>query len=151
MNVVAFFGLTLLISAALVERQEGKIRKREVTSTADTSASKLSPELQSGLKVYEDFSCVVCHGKDGNHGAHNINSQTGEQVPPLTHVADSYTKSELIAKIRTGVPVEPKLDPNGPNPPLTMPAFANSISDQQMTCLIGYLLSLKPKGEDLGF
>ena len=37
-------------------------------------------------------------------GVHNFNCQTGQEVPALIHVADSYTKPDLIAKIKNGVP-----------------------------------------------
>ena len=148
--LVGLLGLALLASVLFAGYQDFKIRKRERPAVA-VPKPVVSPALQPGLKVYQDFSCVLCHGEGGNHGAHNINAQTGQQIPSLIHVADSYTRPELIAKIRTGVPVEPKLDPNGPNPPLTMPGFANSLNDQQINDLVIYLFSLKPKGEELGF
>ena len=126
-------------------------RKKENVPPAAAAATPLSPELERGLKVYQQFSCVACHGPAGRGGVHNFNAQTGQQVPALVHVADSYTRSELIAKIQQGVPVEPKLNPDGPAPPLHMPAFKSLISDAQMQDLVAYLISLKPKGEDLGF
>jgi mono/diheme cytochrome c family protein len=107
--------------------------------------------LQPGLKVYEQFSCAACHGPAGKGGVHNFNSQTAQEVPALIHVADSYTKPDLIAKIQNGVPIEPKLDSNGPAPPLHMPAFKPMLTDVQMNDLVAYLISLKPKGENLGF
>ena len=69
----------------------------------------------------------------------------------MIHVADSYTRPELVEKIRKGVPNEPKLDPDGPAPPLNMPSFGNAISEPKMQDLLIYLYSLKPKGEELNF
>lgn len=150
--LVGFLGLALLASVLTAGYQESRNRKREMPPAAATTPKPLlSPGLQAGLKVYQDFSCVTCHGEGGAHGVHNLNSQTAQTVPSLVHVADSYTRQELVDKIRKGVPVEPKLDPNGPTPPLTMPGFANSLSEAQMQDLVIYLYSLKPKGEELGF
>ena len=150
--LVGFLGLALLASVIFAGYKDTQIRKREnPPAPAATAKPALSPELDAGLKIYQAYSCVVCHGEGGNHGAHNVNSQTGQQVPALIRVADSYTKADLIAKIRAGVPIEPKLDPNGPTPPLAMPAFKDLLSDQQMDALVDYLFSLKPKGEDVGF
>ena len=147
-------GLALLASVIAAGRLDALRRAREntpPTAGEATAAAPLSPELASGLKVYQEFSCITCHGPGGKGGVHNFNSQTGQQVPALIHVADSYTKAELIKKIQNGVPVEPKLNPAGPAPPLHMPAFKDLINDKQMQDLVAYLISLKPKGEDLGF
>ncbi len=147
--LVCILGVLLLAAVLVAGYQDSKNRKKEAPAVAVKAQLPLAS--QPGQKVYQDFSCNVCHGEDGNHGAHNINSQTGQQVPSLIHVANSYTRPELIDKIRKGVPVKPKLDPNGPAPPLTMPGFGNSISDQQMQDLVIFLYGLKPKGEELNF
>jgi mono/diheme cytochrome c family protein len=93
----------------------------------------------------------VCHVPAGKGGVHNFNAQTAQEIPALIHVADSYTKPDLIAKIQNGVPLEPKLNTNGPAPPLHMPGFKDLLTDAQMNDLVVYLISLKPKGENLGF
>jgi mono/diheme cytochrome c family protein len=152
--LVGILGLILVGSVIATGYMDAQRRKREdalPAVAAATDAAPLSPELQRGLKVYEAFSCAACHGPAGKGGVHNFNSQTAQEVPALLHVADSYTKAELIAKIQNGVPVEPKLDTNGPAPPLHMPGFKELLNDDQMTDLVGYLISLKPKGENLGF
>jgi mono/diheme cytochrome c family protein len=148
--LVGFLGLALLASVLLAGHQDSKNRKRENPQAA-AAKPPLGPQLQAGQKVYKEFGCFACHGEDGGHGLRNYNAQSGQQVPPINHVVDSYTREELIAKIRKGVPVEPKLDPNGPTPPLYMPSFGTAISDPQMQDLIIFLYSLKPKGEELNF
>ena len=148
--LVGFLGLALLASVLVAGYQDSINRKREVPQVT-AAKPRLGPELQAGLKVYQDFSCIACHGEDGKHPAHNPNAQSGQMVPPLDHVADTYTREELMAKIRAGVPVEPKLDPNGPTPPLAMPGYAKLLSEPQMQSLLIYLYSLKPKGEELNF
>ena len=152
--LVGFMGLALLGSVIVAGYLDSQRRKQENAPPAAAAAAAeaaLTPELRNGLKVYEEYSCVTCHGPGGKGGVHNFNAQTAQQVPALIHVADSYTRAELIAKIQKGVPVEPKLNSNGPTPPLHMPAFQGLLDEQQMHDLVDYLLSLKPKEENLGF
>jgi len=152
--LVGIMGLILVGSVIATGYMDAQRRKKEDVPPATGAVAPtvpLSPELQPGLKVYEEFSCVVCHGPDGKGGVHNFNAQTAQEVPALIHVADSYTKPDLIAKIQNGVPVEPKLNTNGPVPPLHMPAFKAMLTDAQMNDLVAYLISLKPKAENLGF
>jgi mono/diheme cytochrome c family protein len=151
--LVGIMGLILVGSVLATGYLDSQRRKKENVpsgSEASVPAPPLSPELQSGLKIYEEF-CAACHGPSGKGGVYNFNAQSGQQVPPLNHVADGYTKPELIAKIQMGVPVEPKLDPKGPEPPLHMPGFKDMLSDAQLNDLVAYLISLKPKGEESGF
>lgn len=152
--LVGIMGLILVGSVIATGYMDDQRRKRENLPPASlvlALTAPISPELQGGVKVYDEFSCGVCHGLAGKGGVHNFNSQTGQEVPALIHVAESYTKPDLIAKIKNGVPIEAKLNSNGPAPPLHMPGFKDLINDQQMQDLVTYLVSLKPKGENLGF
>jgi mono/diheme cytochrome c family protein len=152
--LVGIMGLILVGSIIATGYLDSQRRKKENVlhgSEASAPAPPLSPELQRGLKIYEEFSCVACHGPGGKGSVHNFNAQSGQEVSPLIHVADSYTKTELIAKIQIGVPIEPKLDPNGAVPPLHMPSFKDMLTDAQLNDLVAYLFSLKPKGEQSGF
>ncbi len=152
--LVGIMGLILVGSVIATGYLDSQRRKRENVpgaSEASPPAAPLTPELQHGLKIYVEFGCEACHGVGGKGGVHNFNAQSGQAVPPLNHVADGYTKPELIAKIQTGVPVEPKLDPKGPEPPLHMPGFKDMLTQDQLNDLVAYLFSLKPKGEESGF
>jgi mono/diheme cytochrome c family protein len=149
--LVGTMGLILVGSVLATGYLDSQRRKKENVPRASEAAPPLSPELQGGLKIYEEFSCAACHGPGGKGGVHNFNAQTGQEVPSLIHVADSYTKPELISKIQIGVPIEPKLDPSGPVPPLHMPDYKDMLSDAQLKDLVAYLISLKPKGEESGF
>ena len=151
--LVGIMGLILLGSVIAAGYLDSERRKKENIPAALAGAeAPLSPDLQRGFQLYEQLSCVTCHGAAGKGGVHNINAQTGQEVPALIHSADSYTKADLIAKIRAGVPVSAKLNPDGPVPPLHMPAFKDLLgSDEDMEALVKYLYSLKPKGEDVGF
>lgn len=107
-----------------------------------------SPE-QRGETLYKRYGCRGCHGPRGQGGVANRNSETGEQVPALIYVRESYTIPELMDQIRNGVPVVGKLDPNGPEPPLTMAAFGEHLSERQLSDLVEYLMSLFPEDEEL--
>ncbi|NNE47722.1 MAG: c-type cytochrome [Rhodothermales bacterium] len=109
---------------------------------------QLSAE-QRGERLFKRYGCRGCHGASGEGGVPNRNSESGEQVPPLKYVKEGYTLAELKDRIRTGVPVVNKLDPNGPEPPLTMAAFGDRLTDPQLDDLVAYLLSLYPEGEEL--
>lgn len=61
--------------------------------------------------------CLACHGAGGVGGVYNANAQTGGMINGVRVVAENYTKEDLSKKILTGVPIVPKADPNGPNPP----------------------------------
>jgi mono/diheme cytochrome c family protein len=152
--LVGIMGLILVGSVIATGYLDSQRRQRENVpgaSEGSSPAAPLTPELQRGLKIYVEFSCAACHGVGGKGGVHNFNAQSGQAVPPLNHVADGYTKPELIEKIQIGVPIAPKLDPNGPVPPLHMPGFKDILTDDQLNDLVAYLFSLKPKGEESGF
>jgi len=148
---VGFLGLALCASVATVGYVDASRRHKAVAETT-AEATKLNPDLQKGAEIYQKYTCFACHGVDGNHPVDNFNAQTAQKVPPVNHVAESYTKEELAKKIWDGVPLEPKLDPNGPTPPLHMPSYKGIVSQDDMTLLVDYLFSLKPKdAENLGF
>jgi cytochrome c553 len=148
---VGILGMALCASVATVGYVD-ELRRHQAVAEAATETTKLDPDLQKGADIYQKYSCAACHGDDGNHPADNFNAQTAQKVPPLIHVAESYTKGDLAKKIWDGVPNEPKLDPNGPTPPLHMPSYKGIISTDDMPLLVNYLFSLKPKGgENLGF
>jgi len=148
---VGFLGLALCGSLVTVGYVDGSRRHKAAAEVAVETA-KLKPDLDKGAELYQKLSCIACHGVAGNQSMDNFNAQTAQKVPPLIHVADSYTKEDLAKKIWDGVLLEPKLDPNGPTPPLHMPSYKGIISTNDMTLLVNYLFSLKPKDEqNLGF
>ncbi|MDE3067002.1 MAG: c-type cytochrome, partial [Verrucomicrobiota bacterium] len=112
--------------------------------------AKMTP-IERGREIYQQYGCAQCHGPDGQGGVPNANAKTAQQVPALIHVADGYSKSELIAFISKGERNVPRMDPNGPPPPRFMPAWGGVISGSNLDYLADYLFSLKPKEQDLGF
>lgn len=115
-----------------------------------TLPSLMSP-VERGREVFRKYGCAGCHGPEGKGGVPNPNSKTAEQVPGLTYVADGYTRAELKTRILKGQKEIVALDPKRPPPPLYMPAWGAVIQDAEVDDLVSYLISLKPKGEDVGF
>ncbi|OIR18946.1 cytochrome c oxidase subunit 2 precursor [mine drainage metagenome] len=111
----------------------------------------LMSAVERGRDVFRKYGCAGCHGPDGRGGVPNPNAKPGQLVPDLIHVADGFTKSELIAFIRRGQHEIPALDPKKPAPPLYMPAWGDKIKPGEYQDLAAFLFSLKPKDEDLGF
>jgi mono/diheme cytochrome c family protein len=108
----------------------------------------LKPEdvaIEAGKQDFARFGCVGCHGTELQGGVPNPNAQGGE-VPSLLHVADDYTKDEVIAIIRDGK--APPLDnPAGPTPPLYMPSWKHVLSDEDINRVADYLWSKQQKKE----
>lgn len=106
---------------------------------------------QRGERIYRRYGCRGCHGADGEGGVTNRNAESGEQVPPLRFVREGYTAEELKQRIRLGVRDVARLDPEGPEPPLFMPAWGDRLSEGQLDDLVAYLFSLYPEGEELAW
>lgn len=139
--LVGLLGLALFGSLATI----GYVERRKKEGHKPSEKAALNPKLARGREIYEKLACAACHGADGKSGAPNFNSQTGQQVPPVAFVADSFTKEELKQKIIKGVSKVEKLNPDGPVPPLYMPGYEAIISDSDLELLIDYLKSLMPK------
>lgn len=107
--------------------------------------------IERGKAVYRKYGCGGCHGPDALGGVPNPNAKTAEQVPGLKYVAEGYTKAELKKLILNGQHEIAPMDPARPPPPLYMPGWKGKIHDAELDDLAAYLLSLKPKEEDLGF
>lgn len=115
------------------------------------SLSSLMSPVERGREVFRKYGCAGCHGIDAKGGVPNPNAKTAQQVPGLLYVADGYTKDELKTRILKGQREIPALDAKRPLPPLYMPAWNGIIREGEVEDLVAYLVSLKPKGEDVGF
>jgi mono/diheme cytochrome c family protein len=106
-----------------------------------------SPALKTpeerGRVLYARAGCVACHGFDGRGGFPN-HGAVGGFVPALEKVHEGYTKAELVAKIRAGVPKPLPADPNGRTPLIAMPAWGQVLSDAELDAVASYLLTLRP-------
>ena len=141
--VVAALSLGLLESVVAAGTVESRLRLA-AEKTAKGRAGPLDPTLDRGRQLYEKYSCLACHGAGGVGGVYNANAQTGGMINGVRFVAETYTKDDLSKKILDGVPVVPKANPNGPNPPLAMPSYRGVIGVEEMRELVDYLFSLRP-------
>lgn len=113
--------------------------------------SPIDPNLsgvERGKEIYRRYGCHLCHGREGEKGIRNINTQTADLIPHLTYVAEGYTKDELKEKIRKGVWDIPRESPEGPTPPYRMPNIGLEMSDEDLDALVSYLMSLMPEKEE---
>lgn len=120
-------------------------------------------QVAHGKFVFEKYGCAGCHGLGGAKGRRNYNAVGPGQEdmkkdmdkgrePTLVDVVGTYTAEELKRKIENGVPGSAivKFNPEGPTPPLYMPAWKDKIKPKEMDALVAYLLSIAKK-DDSGF
>jgi mono/diheme cytochrome c family protein len=103
---------------------------------ASEAAPPLPPELQAGRQVFEAKGCVACHATEGT---------TRLTGPSLAGIAErgATRKPGMSAEdyIRESV-LQPQAYVVEGFPPI-MPSFQGNITDQELSSLIQYLLSLK--------
>jgi len=136
--------------AALI-RFMGKATKADAAALVAGRTAILSPEaatIEAGRMAFERYGCVGCHGEGAKGGLPNPNSQGGE-VPSLIHVSEDYRKDEVVNIIRNGK-VPPLADTHKPAPPLYMPAWKDTVNNEDIHSIVEYLWSLAP-AEDLGW
>lgn len=113
-------------------------------TAAPAAAPAPDPALALGAGLYRTKGCVMCHGDDAKGGVQNRYSMS-QTIPALERVADGYTKDELREKIKKGVSVVAKADPNGHVPILVMPSWEDKLAADELDAIMGYLFSLAPK------
>lgn len=96
---------------------------------------------EPGKVLFARAGCVACHGTEGRGGHPNVNV-VGGAIPALRGLAQTYTREELIAKIKRGSRPD-KLDAAGPEP-VAMPAWGQVLLDDEVAQVADYLLSLGP-------
>jgi len=115
------------------------------------SLPSLMGPVERGRDAYRKYGCAGCHGPDAKGGVPNPNAKTAQLVTGLIKVAEGYTLDELKARILKGQREIPAMDPKRPPPPLYMPPWGGIINEGELNDLVAYLVSLKPKGDDVGF
>lgn len=101
----------------------------------------ISEPSARGRMIYLRSGCVACHGPGGIGGYPN-NNVAGGKIPSLANVSQTYTKAELVSKIKRGVPRSQKADSAGAEPLVWMPAWGDVLSDADINAVASYLLSL---------
>jgi len=102
--------------------------------------------IEAGKRDFARFGCAGCHGTELEGGLPNPNAQGG-QVPSLLHLADDYTKDEIITIIRNGR-APPLENAAGPTPPLYMPPWKNLLSDEDIHQVVEFLWSRQQKAKE---
>lgn len=133
----------LTISFALEEGSE----EQPIPARFHVPAGPAEPEpaygskVEQGAAVFQRIGCVACHGPDGSGGIRNPNMDIGEEVPPLTHVGEGYSKEEIKEIIRDGrYPAKARKEDLAP--PLWMPAWKDKLTEEEIDAVAEYLLSL---------
>jgi mono/diheme cytochrome c family protein len=112
------------------------------------SAKAQADPLVKGALLYKHVGCVTCHGREGTGGYAN-NNVPGGKIPNLKKVAQTYSREELVEKIKIGVRHPAKADAAGPEPHLWMPAWGEVLSKDEIDALAQTLLSWsKASGEN---
>ena len=88
-------------------------------------SSSTPAELVAGAAVFQNKNCRNCHAVDG---------VGGRRGPDLSGIGVRMTADQLIDQVSNGTP-------GGGN----MPAFGKQINPAEMTTLVGFLVSLRPK------
>ena len=101
--------------------------------------------IERGHLIYTRAGCIACHGAAGAGGYPN-NNVAGGKIPALANVRETFTKAELVAKIKNGVPHPVKAEPKGADPLVFMPSWGGALSDEEIGSVADYLMSLKPAG-----
>ncbi|MFI5347592.1 MAG: c-type cytochrome [Elusimicrobiota bacterium] len=95
-----------------------------------------------GRMIFLRAGCVACHGRGGLGGYPN-NNVRGKKIPALDKVSETFTKAELVTKIRNGVPSPQKEDAQGPDPLVWMPKWSEFLDAGEIDDVASYLLTLK--------
>jgi mono/diheme cytochrome c family protein len=113
--------------------------------------SALKDPVARGRVLFARAGCSGCHGSAGAGGQPN-NNVKGELIPALDGVFETFTKAELVQKIRRGVAAPQRADPAGPAPLVRMPAWGELLDEAELDAVASYLLSLRPaKADAAGF
>ena len=108
----------------------------------------LKDPVERGHVLFARAGCITCHGVGGQGGYPN-NNVVGGQIPNLRGISQRYTKDELKRKIARGV-IPQKADPNGPDPLIRMPAWGETLSDDEISAVVEYLWTLPAAGASAG-
>lgn len=114
------------------------------------AASLIKDPIARGRVIYNRAGCAGCHGLTGEGGYPN-NNVKGGLIPPVNKVKDGFSKKDLLAKLRKGVPEPQRADPAGPAPLIRMPSWEGVLDDAELDALAEYLFSLAPAGAKADF
>ena len=98
---------------------------------------------RAGRGIYAAAGCAACHGA-GGRGGHPNPGAVGGVIPALPGLLSSYTKEELLEKLRRGA-----VPATGGGPPAAeMPGWEGILSAPELGALADWLLSIAVAGKD---
>lgn len=107
--------------------------------------------VKRGEFLFEKLGCRGCHGERGTAGGfHNPNAAPDESVPALTQAAARYDEAAL-RRIILGSKRPQRLDPQGPEPPLACPSWADVLAENELDDVVAYVKSLGPQKSKWNF
>lgn len=115
------------------------------SNPANSEGNEDSP-VEGGRRLYQELRCGLCHGPNGEGGVKNPNSDPDGMVSNLFDLSEAYTWNDLKDKLMKGAH-SAKLEDGKPDPPLDMPSWERTLSDEELEALTHYLFSLKSPPE----
>ncbi len=101
-----------------------------------------SRKWADGREVFARAGCAACHGAAGSGGHPNPGGRGG-WIPALGPLMGTYTKDELLAKLKRGATADAE---PGKTAAVDMPAWAGILSEHELGLLADYLLTLAKPG-----
>lgn len=130
------------LTAYVLGLNQRDVPQKFIQKSAKSPKPQFSSAEGHGRWVYEEYGCAGCHGGDARGGVRNYNYRY-DVTPNLRRVLTTYSREEVKEKINHGVPFVAKHNPNGPTPPLYMPAWKEKIKGQELEDLVTYLFSIR--------
>jgi len=129
---------------AYLSAQKGQAWEATGGRPWNTPDALAGSSAKRGEILFNNAGCVACHSQNGRGGYPN-NNVAGNQIPSLSKVYETYTKPELMTKIRGGVTPTPA-DPSAPAPMIFMPKWGDQLKDEEISAVADFLISFKPSG-----
>jgi mono/diheme cytochrome c family protein len=111
-----------------------------IVRTANDASPLDSETAKSGREIYEQY-CASCHGASAQGAAHWQERDERGELPAPPHNAEGHTWRHSDAMLYEMVSKGWR-DPFNKTKRLTMPAFAETLSPEQIRAVIIYLKTL---------
>lgn len=136
--------LVLLAAGAYFGGSEYLVRRTIDIDLPQVKAATAPADLAEGARLARLAGCLVCHGDKGQGRVLVDDERLGRIVAPsLARVASDATDGQIARAIRNGISIRAR-------PLFVMPAAAyNSLSDQDLARIVGWIRSVKPSTDDI--
>jgi mono/diheme cytochrome c family protein len=136
---------TLILTSVPTPAVAAEKIARPSNSGGPGEAAMMSGDAQAGAKLFA-VNCMPCHGAEGKGGIPNPGSTDGT-VPPLNPIDETMvSKDPKVFAYNIDLFIQNGSTPEGNNPAIKMPSWGvdRMLTQQQITDLIAYLMSLNP-------